>query len=1072
MIKTPLLIAIALTIISGFTFFTQYEPEEITLPPSAIFYAKEGNHDWLKMKDGVAITARDLVARYKADLGLGLGDELVLYRTDKDPLGFLHYRYQHYYQGVKVQGSQLLVHEKDGRVQTLNGKLVKRLKENVEPAISPEEALDRAVVHVHALRYMWENHQAETLLKRIKNDPSATFYPQPTLILVAPYFSQNPNEYRLAYGITIHAMMPESKSWLFVDARTGEIFHEIDMLHTQATNSPGVAETKYHGTREIITDSVGLDSFRLYETTRGRGVHTFNINNATDTSFAVDFYDNDNYWNNVNSDEDEAATDAHWGAEMTFDYYLKEHDHLGVDGDSMALISFVHYGNDVTNAFWNGAFASFGDGGGTATPLTALDVVGHEFTHGITDFTADLIYQRESGALNESFSDIFGTAIEFWADPATGDWEIGEDFLLQPFRDMSNPNRFGHPDTYFGDFWATGPGDNGGVHTNSGVQNYWFYLLTVGAVDTNDIDNAFEVIGLGIDTAAQIAFRNLKYYLTESSGFNDARFGSVQAAADLFGDCSFEMKQVVSAWYAVGVGPKNPTRDIGLAGVSGIEPFKCGVNEDEFVVVKLTFSDCDSILPVGTKIPVYYQVDGGNTIWDTVQTTTALAYGDSISFTFSQPVAALSQPGTYTLTIGADLNNDNTPENNATELTIRRIYDQNVDLGMNDVPLPLPGCLLGNEKVAVAIGFEGCDSIEAGQPLEVFYQVNGGAVVSESITVPFNLSRGETFVHTFSQEADLSDIRNHRIDAWAVYTPDTLMNNDSLLAHLVVNPVLMKLEDFISFEAGMASMDSFYYLTGLQSRVFISPAAKQAGQFGLQVTGGDVVTAFFKNEVTLPEVTTVWDLNPQFRSQICFCANLEGLLDADFKFRMKQTYSNMYKLDFGINTNLVSAARVLINGDQVSLDFFPNAPSGSPYYNQIFSLDNYLGTTAEICIETSTLLDVALDPYGMGDNVYIDNVTIVGTPTAVFEPLLPDVAVNVFPNPSTGQFVLSLELDAALDGVLKVTDMLGRNILQKPLQLLAGKHNLNLELNKATSGTYYIQVISKGKMVVKEVVVF
>ena len=296
-----------------------------------------------------------------------------------------------------------------------------------------------------------------------------------------------------------------------MDAVSGEVFHEINMLHPQATNTLGTAETKYHGTREIITDSVGVDSFRLYETTRGRGIHTLNILTSTDTSLAVEFYDDDNFWNNVNGNQDEAATDAHWGAEMTFDYYLQEHDHLGIDGDSMALVSYVHYGLDVTNAFWNGAYSSFGDGGASSTALTALDVVGHEFTHGITDFTADLVYQNESGALNESFSDIFGTAIEHWADPASGDWEIGEDFLTIPFRDMADPNQFGDPDTYFGDNWYTSSGDNGGVHTNSGVQNFWFYLLTVGKVDTNDFDNPYEVIGLGLDTAAQIAFRNLNF---------------------------------------------------------------------------------------------------------------------------------------------------------------------------------------------------------------------------------------------------------------------------------------------------------------------------------------------------------------------------------------------------------------------------------------------------------------------------------------------------------------------------------------------------------------------------------
>ena len=141
MLRTILYIATTLLLITGFTFFTNNVNTENPLPPSAIFYAKEGNPDWLKIKDGVQVTADEIVARHRAELGLGMGDELVLYRTDHDGLGFAHYRYQQYYQGIKVQGSQLLVHEKNGLVQTLNGKLARRLNAKTEPVISGEEAV-------------------------------------------------------------------------------------------------------------------------------------------------------------------------------------------------------------------------------------------------------------------------------------------------------------------------------------------------------------------------------------------------------------------------------------------------------------------------------------------------------------------------------------------------------------------------------------------------------------------------------------------------------------------------------------------------------------------------------------------------------------------------------------------------------------------------------------------------------------------------------------------------------------------------------------------------------------------
>ncbi|MEO1261558.1 MAG: M4 family metallopeptidase [Bacteroidota bacterium] len=1070
MLRTSLLIGFILITITGFTLFTDSDPVVEPLPPSAIFFAKEGNPDWLQIKDGVEISAEELVARYRQHLGLGLGDELRLYRVDEDNIGFTHYRYQQYFNGIKVQGSQLLVHEKGGLVKTLNGKLTRRLNTDVNAKITREKAIENALKYMPSQRYMWENQGAEQMLKRIKRDPAATYYPQPELVLVDAAFSQKASEYRLAYSLEVYSFQPEAKKWMFVDAATGDVFHEINMLHEH--NVPGTAETKYHGTREIIVDSIAADSFRLFETTRGHGIHTLNLMRSTNTDVAVDFFDDDNYWNNVNSDQDEAATDAHWGAEMTFDYFLEEHDFLGLDGDSMMLVSYVHYGDNVTNAFWNGAYASLGDGGASSTALTALDVVGHEFVHGITDFTADLVYQDESGALNESFSDIFGTAIEFWADPATGDWEIGEDFLVEPFRNMADPGLYNDPDTYFGDNWTTSSGDNGGVHTNSGVQNFWFFLLTEGKVDTNDFNNPYEVLPLGLDTAAQIAFRNLKYYLTESSRYSDARFGAVQAAADLFGNCSFEVQQTQNAWYAVGVGPQTPLLDIGVSNIVGVDEFRCEVSATETVTVKLVFSDCNADLEAGSKIPVFYQINNGMEIWDTVEIINSLVFGDTVTFTFAEPIADLIQPGIYTLTVGADFVGDNTPDNNVAEMVLERIYDQNVDLGVTDLPDPLPGCFLETKPLSVEIGFFGCDLIEGGQSLDVSYQLDDDPVVTENITIPFDLQRGERFVHTFAQEVDLSEIKNHRFDAWAGFPLDTLNNNDSLLAQFVVNPVLIQLEDFISFEAGMTSTDSFYYITGSENRAFISTDAARDGEFGFQVTGGDYSTAFFNNEVTYPTVTNVWDVNQQFHSNVCFCADLFGYEAADFKFRLKQTFSPLYKNDFGIGDNLSSAARVLVNGIQESSDFFPLGNTASPYFNWTVDLEEYLGTKVEICIETSLLLDVALDPYGVGDNAYIDNVTIVGTPNSTFSALLPDDAVNVFPNPGNGQYTVSIKNEIAIDGILKITDPLGRTVQENDLYLNAGENQMELQIDAELAGVYYLQIISQGKKVVKEIVLF
>ncbi|RMF57727.1 MAG: T9SS C-terminal target domain-containing protein [Calditrichaeota bacterium] len=202
---------------------------------------------------------------------------------------------------------------------------------------------------------------------------------------------------------------------------------------------------------------------------------------------------------------------------------------------------------------------TYGDGDGvTFSPLVSIDVVGHEITHGVTEHSANLVYSYESGALNESFSDIFGEAIENYA-AGSNDWLIGDDIDISGngIRNMSNPNEDGDPDTYKGTYWATGSGDNGGVHTNSGVQNFWFYLLTNGGSGVNDNGFSYNVSGIGLTKAAAIAYRNLTVYLTTNSNYSDAYLGALDAATDLYGAGSAEYNSVSDAWDAVGVDDSN-----------------------------------------------------------------------------------------------------------------------------------------------------------------------------------------------------------------------------------------------------------------------------------------------------------------------------------------------------------------------------------------------------------------------------------------------------------------------------------------------------------------------------------
>jgi len=516
---------------------------------------------YVKLNTEATISFSQFSSKVRPILKMRTQDNLQLKRSEKDRLDYTHYRYQQIYKGFPVEGGIYIAHVKDDGVVSINGKFFEQLNVDCYPTSSEPQALNKALQYVNALQYKWEIGAEENDIKFILADPTATYFPKAELVLapVGGNYAVS-NNFRLAYKFDIYAHDPLSRQYVFVDAKNGDIIWTLNRIHH--TDSTGTAITRYSGSQTITTDYTGSD-FRLRETTRGSGIRTYDMERGFNYGNAVDFTDDDNVWNNVNANQDEVATDAHWGAAITYDYYYNNYGRNSYNNNGTAILSYVHYkppgppGGGYNNAFWDGSRMTYGDGDGIIfTPLTSLDVCGHEITHGVISYTANLDYSYQSGALSESFSDVFGTAIEFYAKPDSANWLIGDEITINGLgiRSMADPNAYGDPDTYLGTYWYTGSGDNGGVHTNSGVQNYWFYLLSVGGTGTNDLGNSYSLAGIGIDKAAQIAYRTLTRYLTNTSQYADARFYSIRSAIDLFGDCSQEVIQTTNGWYAVGVG--------------------------------------------------------------------------------------------------------------------------------------------------------------------------------------------------------------------------------------------------------------------------------------------------------------------------------------------------------------------------------------------------------------------------------------------------------------------------------------------------------------------------------------
>ena len=539
-------------------------------------------------------------------------------KSESDALGFMHNKYQLFYNGTIVNDAIIITHSQNGKIISLNGELNSLQKPINSTVINEQKALQIALKKVNAKSYKWQNKNEEQQLQRSFNNPDFSFYPKGELILFTKENVLQESSLLYAYKFTIYADEPLYAANVIVDAQSGTILAEQNLICN--VDVPSIANTKYSAVQSFTTDNFGTNQYRLRETGRGLGIETYNMNNGTNYGAATDFTSTSTNWPAIAPTQ--TGEDAHWGAEMTYDYYKIIHGRNSIDNAGYKLISYVHYSNNYNNAFWNNLYMTYGDGDGTSfTSFVALDICGHEVTHGLTKNTAGLGGggSGEPGALNEGFSDIFGTCIENYARPGNWDWKCGAEITPSGLglRDLSNPKSLGQPNCYLGINWD--PGQE--VHQNDGPCIYWFYLLTMGGTGTNDIANTYTVNALGMGTAAAIAWRALTVYFVPTTNYASARIYAIQAATDLYGACSNEVYQTQNAWYAVGVG----------AAATGTLPPVANFN-----------SAATSLCSLPVNVNFTNATSGGTTYkWD---------FGDGTAIsTATNPVHSYTANGTYSV---------------------------------------------------------------------------------------------------------------------------------------------------------------------------------------------------------------------------------------------------------------------------------------------------------------------------------------------------------------------------------------------------------------------------------------
>ncbi|MFD2543771.1 M4 family metallopeptidase [Lacinutrix gracilariae] len=626
--KTKNYILILLLVFLSNSLFAQAKKEEV------ISKHKNGSPSFIKLKEtNVSFNKTTTESFLKKQFNL---NDNISFQTKKEDvdLGITIQKQQQYYKGIKVEFGEVVLAGKNNALNHVSGNVLRIENLNTKPTLTKESALNIALQKIGSQEYAWQNLEMENFRKQLKDNPNATYYPKSELVIVDKNLLDSIPKPVLAYKMDIYSTNPLKYNYYYIDAKNGEIIFENPIIN----HIEGIAATRYSGTRTIETEAVG-SSFKLKDNTRGSGIITYNLNHSWSYSSPTNFTDNDNNWTITeydNTNKDNAALDAHWGAEMTYDYFLDNFNRNSYDNNGSVITGYVHYGTNYPGAFWNGVdkIMTYGDGSYPRDAIVSLDAVGHEIAHGITNHeigtnnNSGMWSFYESGAIEESISDIWGAMVEYYVAPEKNTYSIGEDFYLngKVLRSMDNPKTIHsykrQPDTYLGEFYHpdSDSEDNGGVHTNSGIMNHWFYLLAEGGNGMNDNGDTYFLSGIGKEDAAKIVYRAVKYYFNSTTTFYQARELTMQAAADLFGEAT--TIKVANAWYAVGVGNFIPYGSHYISGPTQITPGTGGMYTLNPYVGATHYQ---WVIPTGCTNTYY--------CWEIVQgqgTNTALIHGGDI----------------------------------------------------------------------------------------------------------------------------------------------------------------------------------------------------------------------------------------------------------------------------------------------------------------------------------------------------------------------------------------------------------------------------------------------------------
>ncbi|GAB3994371.1 hypothetical protein GCM10028807_31980 [Spirosoma daeguense] len=463
-------------------------------------------------------------------------------RTETDELGQMHLHLNQMHRGIPVLGAELVAHLTDGNVTVLNGRY-QSVPENLStmPKLALADASERALSDVR--REVKVRSFGDNILKLKSTEGELCV------------FTPEKGEAKLAYQLTVRPNMLDRWEYV-IDAQTGEILDKYN--HTCSFVGPIRATARdLNGTNRTFQSYQHTNgTYYMIDASRAMFKNTSKMpDNPLGGIWTVDakntFGDKQEIYqitSTNNTNWTPTAVSAHYNAGLAYEYYLNTFKRNALNGNGETIVSIVNMPDDdgkaMDNAYWNGKVMAYGNGKLLKPLAGALDVAGHEMTHGVIQNTANLQYKNQSGAINESMADVFGAMID------RDDWRLGEDVATPQvlpsgaLRDLSNPNQGGKakdPNGYqpatMSQFDNTTE-DNGGVHINSGIPNFAFFKFAS---------------AIGKDKAEQVYYRALTNYLVRTSQFLDLRLAVIKAAGDLYGANGTEVTAAKSAFDAVGI---------------------------------------------------------------------------------------------------------------------------------------------------------------------------------------------------------------------------------------------------------------------------------------------------------------------------------------------------------------------------------------------------------------------------------------------------------------------------------------------------------------------------------------